>query len=86
MDKFQSYLSPNEKLFSKKNLIAYLILAILVVAIPLGVNLIKKQTELRVKAAGGDIKFPTTETQQCSGDNCTTTSQTVKLEIKAPDF
>ena len=79
--------SSSDKLFTKKNIISYLILAIVILAIPLGIGMVQRQTQLQIQAAGGDIKFPKTETQECRGDNCTTTSETVRLEIKAPaDF
>jgi len=79
-------LSSENKLFSKKNIIAYLLLAILALAIPLGVRLVETQTEqLQIQAAGGDLRFPKTETQECRGDECTTTSEVIKVEIKAPE-
>lgn len=79
--------SSSEGLFTKKNIISFLVLAIIILSIPLGVNLAKRQTEIRIQAAGGDIGFPDTETQACKGSHCTTTSDLIKVEIKAPaDF
>lgn len=83
--------STSDKLFSKKNIITYLILAIFILAIPLGVKLVQTQTKIQSRAqVGGEIKIPKRQTQefdqQCdsSGDNCTTSKQRIQIEIKSP--
>ena len=76
-----------DKLFSKKNIITYLILVIVIVAVPLGVRLVQTQTQLKSKAAtGNEIKFVESNTLKCDATSCTTTTSEVEVEIKAPDF
>lgn len=76
-----------EKLFSKKHIIYLLVLLIMVVAIPLGVRLVERQTQLQSKASeGGQIEFADDEGVTCTGNSCTTTTKDVKIRIKAPDF
>ncbi|MBI2040239.1 hypothetical protein HYT18_04135 [Candidatus Microgenomates bacterium] len=79
----------SDKLFSKKNLITYLILAIIILAIPIGVRLVQQQTQLKSLAAESKIEF--------SGDGvtcdpsvpssaiaCTTTESTITIELTSP--
>ncbi len=75
-----------EKLFSKKNIITYLMLAIVALAIPLGVKLVQTQQTLKSRAAtGNEIKFvPKTGELECTSDRCTTTKPEVQVEIQAP--
>ena len=79
----------NDNLFSKKNLITYLLLAILAVAIPLGIQMVQQQIELRTKATGEEIKFSGTGVScdpsiPASGVQCTTTNPTITVELTSP--
>lgn len=75
--------SSEEKLLSKKNLISLLLLAILIVGIPLGVNLAKQQQQLKSQAAGDPIKFSGPGVD-CSKTECTTTSPAINIELTSP--
>lgn len=81
-------LSPAEELLSKKNIITFLILAILILAIPLSVSLLKQQV-LKARATGQEIKFSGTGVT-CDPNaapnevGCTTTSQTIRIELTSP--
>lgn len=79
----------SDKLFSKKNIISYLILAIIILAIPIGVRLAQQQTQLRSLATGDEIKFSgtgvTCDPNAASNEvGCKTTSGTVKIELTSP--
>lgn len=71
-----------ENIFSRKNLIPLLFLAILILAIPLGLKLVQQTQQLTSKAAG-DIKI-TGEGVSCTGNECTTTSPNFKIELDSP--
>ena len=75
------FTSSDNNIFSKKNIISLLLLAILIVAIPLGVKLAQQQQILKSKAADAPrIQFSGTGVD-CSKPDCTTTSPTVDLEL-----
>ena len=79
----------SDKLFSKKNVITYLILAIIILSIPIGVRLAQQQTQLRSLAAGGDIKFSgtgvTCDPNAASNEvGCKTTESNVRIELTSP--
>ena len=44
-------------LFSKKYIISYLVLGLIILAIPLLVQLVQKQTQLKSSAASADFRF-----------------------------
>ncbi len=72
------------KLFSKKNIISYLLLAILIVAIPVGLKLGQQQQILKSRAAGEPpIVFKGTGVD-CSKGECVTTSATIDVEVFSP--
>lgn len=72
-----------EKLLSKKNLISLLLLAILILAIPLGVRLARQQQILKSRAVADPIKF-TGSGVDCSKQECVTTSPTINIELTSP--
>lgn len=76
------------KIFSKKNIVGYLILAIIILAIPLLVILVQKQTQLKSQAASAEFKFVKDPDGgvKCdtSDENCTTNKQTIQLRITSP--
>lgn len=83
MDTIKSLLS------GRKNTIAIIILAVLVVGIVVGVRLVQQQTQLKSKAAStAEIKFVGGNVSSgCStvGDtSCTATSRDIQLEITNP--
>ncbi len=59
-----------KEILSRKNLISILILAILVLAIPIGIKMVQTQQTLKSKAAtGNEIKFvEKTGELECSSD------------------
>lgn len=76
--------SEAEKLFSKKNLISYLMLAIIILAVPLTVKLVQEQQILKSRAqAAPPIKFTGTGVD-CSKPECTSTSPTLDIELLSP--
>lgn len=83
------FLDSSDNLFTKKNLISLLILAIMIVAIPIGVKLIQNQQILKSRALAPSIQF-TGQGVTCNGKSCVTTQvdstghATVDLEITSP--
>lgn len=73
-----------DKLFSKKNLISYLVLLILVLAIPLGVRLVKTQQQLQSRAAGGGITFRGTGVTCPATGECTSTEAQIEVVLDSP--
>lgn len=72
---------------SKKNLIQLLILAVLILAIPIGVHLIQTQQILKSKASGQEkIEFVGSGVVggRCSGNNCETKDPAVDIEVTSP--
>lgn len=78
--------SSSDNLFSKKNIISYLIMAILIVAIPVAVKLVQTQQLLKSRAAGGgEITVLEDDKTKCpTQDSCTTSSTTVQLKLTSP--
>lgn len=76
------------KIFSKKNIIIYLILAIIILTIPFVVSLVQKQTQLKSFAANADFKFvPESDgSVKCDGqgENCSTTKTGIQIRITSP--
>lgn len=68
-------------LLSKKNLITYLVLAIIVLAIPLSLRLLQTRIQFFPKAAGDEVTCPNLQTQ---GENCISKTSNVELRINSP--
>lgn len=68
---------------NKKNLITLVLIGILLLAIPVGINLLKQQQIIQSRATGDEIKFSGTSVK-CSGGDCTTTSPTVQVDLTPP--
>lgn len=79
-----NFVQQEEKLFSKKNLIPYLILAIFILAIPLGVKLVQTQTQLKSRAAGGDITFRGTGVTCPATGECSATEAQIEVVLDSP--
>lgn len=79
----QFYSSENRSL-SKKNVITLLLVGIFLLSIPFAVKLVQQQQELRSKASGGDVVNFTGPGVNCQGNECTTTGDTVQIELRAP--
>lgn len=76
-------MSSQDKLFSKKNLISFLLLAILILAIPLIVRLVQQQTQIKSKAASGnEITFP--DLRKDERGNFVTKSPQIKILLDSP--
>lgn len=78
-----------QQLFSKGNIISFLMIAILIVAIPVVVNLAQKQQQLKSQAAGEEIKFSgptvTCDSGAATGEvGCSTTAPEVRVELNSP--
>lgn len=74
----------NNKLLTKRNIIALLLFLIVVLAIPVGVKLVQQQQQLRSKAKGeGPITFVGGNVGM-SGTAQTTSSLTVNVELRDP--
>ncbi len=78
----------SDKLLSKKNLIPFLVLLILIIAIPLALRLVQTQQILKSKAAGEAITFTSSSTApntvNCTQTVCTTTSPTFDIQVVSP--
>lgn len=75
----------SEKLFSRKNIFAFLALLILVIAIPIAVMLAQRQQQFKSKAASEpDISFLGTDVKVGSDGIPTTTSPTVTIKVTSP--
>lgn len=68
-------------LFSKKNLITYLVLAIIVLAIPLSLQLLQTRIQFFPKAAGDEVTCPSSQSQ---GDTCVSKVNRIELRINSP--
>lgn len=81
-------------LLTKRNIIALIIFVLLLIAIPLGVYLAQKTQIFKPRATVGEasptpeIKFRPNANVSCdaNGTNCTTTSDTVEVELTAPNW
>lgn len=71
----------DRKLLSKKNIIAFLVVGILLLAVPVGVRLVKEQQFLRSRAAGFEIRFSGDSVTQDSQGNYTTSDPTVDIDL-----
>lgn len=70
----------------KKTIIGILLAAILLLAIPLSVKLLKSQLQLKSKASGNEIRFVTSDTLKCPSGNgiCTTSTPDVSVQLDSP--
>lgn len=82
-------------LLTKRNIIALIIFALLLIAIPLGVYLAQKTQIFKPRATAPgetspapEIKFRQNANVSCDaqGNNCTTTSNNVEIELTAPNW
>lgn len=58
-------------------------MAILILAIPVGVNLVQRQQQLKIRATGEEIKF-SGEGVTCNTAGCTTTEPDITIELTSP--
>lgn len=72
----------SNSVFTKNNLITLLFLAILILAIPLGVKLAQQTQIFKPKAASLPIQFSGTGVD-CTGATCTTTSTNVNVILNS---
>lgn len=72
------------KLFSKRNLISYLILLILILAIPLGLRLVQTQQKLASRAAGGEVTFRGEGVDCPVTGECTATRSQIEVVLDSP--
>lgn len=69
---------------TKRNIIGLIIIAILVIAIPLSVYLIRQQQILKSKAAAAPVTFSGDGVTQ-SSEGFVTTEKHVLIDLRAPD-
>lgn len=72
----------SSSIFTKTNLVTLLFLAILILAIPLGVKLAQESQILKSRAASTPITFGGTGVD-CSGATCTTTSPNFNIILNS---
>lgn len=74
-----------EKLFSKKNIITFLLLAIIAAAVPVGLKLVQTQQILRSRAVapGNEVSFPGLPKQDSEGNPLTNTQQ-IQIRLESP--
>lgn len=77
------FINQEKKLLTKKNIVTFLILAILMAGIPLGVKLVQEQQIFRPRAAAEPVKFSGVGVT-CTNTTCTTTSPTFDIDITSP--
>lgn len=68
---------------SKKNLMTLVLIGILLLAIPVGITLLKQQQVIKSRATGDEIRFSGANVK-CTGGNCITTSPDVQIELTSP--
>lgn len=80
------YQSSGVTLFSKKNIITFLLIGILLAAIPVAVRLAQQQQQLKSRAGGGpDVTFVTNDKVKVdSGGNFTTTTPDIQVQVTSP--
>jgi hypothetical protein len=76
------FINSHNSAFSKKNIITLLILVILALAIPLGVNLVQKTQVFLPGATGSEITFP--NLKQNESGQYVTDSPTVNIKLFSP--
>ncbi len=76
--------STNNSLFSIKNILIFLVLLIMIIAIPVAVYLSNQQTQLKSRAAGdGNMTF-TGEGVKESGGQYSTTTKDIQVVVTSP--
>ena len=81
-----------DKVFSKKNIISYLLIAVLAVSIPVAVNLSQQRQTFESRAAEPKIEFKGEKSGDVVCDpaagvnevSCTAKSSTIRVELTAP--
>lgn len=72
-----------EKLTSKKNILTFLVLAIITLSIPLGVRMVQTQQALiKSRAAGTEVTFP--ELRQNANGDYVSQSENIKVQLNSP--
>jgi len=72
-------------LFSKRNIITFLLIAIMMAAIPVAVKMAQEQQQLKSKAAStAGIIFTGDKVKQDSSGNYTTTSPDLQIKVTSP--
>ncbi len=78
----------DSSVFSKRNVVVAVILVVMAIAIPIGMNLLQKTTQLKSKASevasDNQIKFKGTGVNCDAAGKCTTSSDKVDLELRSP--
>lgn len=72
------------KLSSKRNIMTFLVIGILMLAIPFGVSLTMREQTLKSKAAGDEITFSGSGVRQDAQGNWFTTDPSVQVVLKSP--
>lgn len=67
---------------ARKDIISFIVLGLLIIAIPIGIKLLQNQQILKSKAATEKIIFSGTGVN-CSGTTCTTTSPTIDIGVSS---
>lgn len=78
------FINQEKKLLSKKNIIAFLLLAIIVVAIPVGIKLVQTQQTIKSQAAGEPIVFPDLNRTDPTTGNPVSQGSTIKVQLNSP--
>lgn len=74
----------NNSLFSVKNILIFLVLIIMIIAIPVAVYLSNQQTQLKSQAAGdGNMTFSGTGVKEENG-NYVTTTKDIQVVVTSP--
>lgn len=72
-----------DSFFSKKNIVTYLILAIITLAIPVGVRMVQtQQAILKSRAAGTEVSFP--DLRQNANGDYVSQSPNIKVQLTSP--
>lgn len=78
------FINQEKKLLTKKNIVTFLILAILMAGIPLGVKLVQEQTLLKSRAVGGGVSFRGTGVTCPPTGECESTEPQVEVVLDSP--
>lgn len=71
-------------LLTKKNIITFLVVILLLLAIPITVKLVQQQQQIKSKAAGDPITFTGPNISKDSSGQYVTTDPTVQVELNSP--
>lgn len=84
-EKIVNFAESENKLLTRKNIITFLLVGIMLLVIPVGVQLIQQQQTLKSKAASeASINFSGEGVECDEAGNCTTTSDTIQIELNSP--